>query len=87
MTTPSATSTEAVAGSTAGHRRAVTPRSRTAAGQLLVRVCLLSTVLLLAATLVAVVAGWPAQFGGAGNPDSVAAEFLTRGTALSPPSR
>jgi len=37
-------------------------------------------------TLVCVVAGWPAQFGGPGNPDEVAMEFLSRGTALSPPS-
>ena len=36
-------------------------------------------------TAVAVVAGWPAQLGGAGDPDRVAAEFLTRGTALSAP--
>ena len=64
-----------------------TPRPGTApAGRLLVRLCLLGTVLLLAATLLAIVAGWPAQFGGAGDPDAVAAEFLIRGTALSPPA-
>ena len=66
-----------------------TPRPGTApapAGRLLVQVCLLSTVLLLVATMLAIVAGWPAQFGGPGDPDDVAAEFLTRGTALSPPA-
>ena len=83
MTTRSATSTEEVAGSTAGHGHDATSRPRTA--QLLMRVCLLSAALLLAATVVSVVAGWPAQFGGAGHPDAVATEFLTRGTALSPP--
>ena len=36
-------------------------------------------------TVVSVVAGWPAQFGGPGNPNNVAGEFLSRGTALSPP--
>jgi len=66
-----------------------TPRPGTTpapVGRLLVQVCLLSTVLLLVATLLAIVAGWPAQFGGPGDPDDVAAEFLTRGTALSPPA-
>jgi hypothetical protein len=61
-------------------------RTPAPAGRLLVRVCLLSTLLLVAATLLAIVAGWPAQFGGPGDPDAVAAEFLTRGTALSPPA-
>jgi hypothetical protein len=36
-------------------------------------------------TVVSVVAGWPAQFGGPGNPNNVAGEFLSRGTVLSPP--
>ena len=36
-------------------------------------------------TVVSVGQGWPAQFGGGGNPDDVAGEALTRGTALSPP--
>ena len=36
-------------------------------------------------TVVCIVAGWPAQFGGPGNPNEVAGEFLGRGTALSPP--
>jgi uncharacterized membrane protein len=35
---------------------------------------------------VAVAMGWPAQFGGGGDPDNVAGEALTRGTALSPPA-
>lgn len=50
------------------------------------RTCLVATALLLLATVVAVLAGWPAQFGGPGDPDAVASEFLTRGTALSPPA-
>ena len=36
-------------------------------------------------TVVCVAAGWPAQFGGPGNPNKVAREFLSRGTVLSPP--
>ncbi|MGH2748047.1 MAG: hypothetical protein ACRDKB_09010 [Actinomycetota bacterium] len=35
--------------------------------------------------IVSVAARWPAQFGGVGDPDDVAAEFLTRGTALAAP--
>jgi hypothetical protein len=35
--------------------------------------------------IVSIAAGWPAQFGGEGDPDAVASEFLTRGTALAPP--
>jgi hypothetical protein len=42
-------------------------------------------VLMLVGTVVAVIQGWPAQFGGGGNPDDVGGEALTRGTALSPP--
>jgi hypothetical protein len=73
VTTASATCTDA-------------PTAPASAARLLVRVCLVSTGLLLAATVLAIVAGWPAQFGGAGDPEAVAAEFLTRGTALSPPA-
>lgn len=36
-------------------------------------------------TLVAIIARWPHQFGGAGNPNNVALESLTSGTALSAP--
>jgi hypothetical protein len=42
-------------------------------------------VLMLVGTVVAVIQGWPAQFGGGGNRDDVGGEALTRGTALSPP--
>ena len=52
------------------------------------RLLFLSLVLLavmLTGTLIAIGQGWPAQFGGGGNPDDVAGEALTRGTALSPP--
>lgn len=37
-------------------------------------------------TIVAIAAGWPAQFGGVGDAENVAAEALTRGTALSAPA-
>jgi hypothetical protein len=35
--------------------------------------------------VVSVAARWPAQFGGPGNPNNVAREFRSRGTALAPP--
>ena len=35
--------------------------------------------------VLAVAARWPAQFGGSGDPDAVAAEFVARGTATAPP--
>lgn len=47
--------------------------------------CGVLLVLFVFGTIVAIVAQWPAQFGGAGDPDEVATEFLSRGTALSPP--
>jgi hypothetical protein len=49
------------------------------------RVGLAGTSLLAGSTLVAVLAGWPGQLGGPGDPHAVAAESLSRGTALSPP--
>lgn len=42
-------------------------------------------VVVLIGALVAIAAGWPAQFGGGGDPTDVASESLSRGTALSPP--
>jgi hypothetical protein len=43
-------------------------------------------VLVIAAEAVlSVVAGWPYQFGGHGNPHQVLADFATHGTALAPP--
>lgn len=38
-----------------------------------------------ASSVVSIAAGWPAQFGGAGDPSNVAEEFLSRGTATAPP--
>lgn len=35
--------------------------------------------------IVSIVAGWPAQFGGKGDPAEVTSEFFSRGTALAPP--
>jgi hypothetical protein len=37
------------------------------------------------ATLVAVQAGWPAEFGGLGDPNDVSGEWASRGTLVSPP--
>lgn len=47
--------------------------------------CILLLALMVVGTVVAIVAQWPAQFGGRGDPNDVPSEFLTRGTALSPP--
>ena len=35
--------------------------------------------------VVSMVAGWPTQFGGSGDPNNVAGEFVARGTATAPP--
>ena len=51
----------------------------------LVSVAVLIFVVWVVGTVVTIVAGWAAQFGGPGNPNDVAGEFLSRGTALSPP--
>lgn len=50
---------------------------------MLVSLALLAVMVL--GALIAVSQGWPAQFGGGGDPDDVAGEAVTRGTALSPP--
>lgn len=47
--------------------------------------CVLLLALTVVGTVVAIGAEWPAQFGGRGDPNDVPSEFLTRGTALSPP--
>jgi hypothetical protein len=36
-------------------------------------------------TLIGVLAKWPAQFGGTGDPSKIATQWTTKGTALSPP--
>lgn len=51
----------------------------------LVSVAALIFVVWVVGTIISIVAGWPAQFGGQGNPDNVAGEFLSRGTVFSPP--
>lgn len=38
-----------------------------------------------AMTVVAVSAGWPAEFGGLGDPNDVGGEWISRGTLVSPP--
>lgn len=53
--------------------------------QRFLRSCLVLIVVMVVGALISIAAGWPAQFGGKGDPDSVASEFLTRGTALAPP--
>lgn len=40
---------------------------------------------MLIGSIVSIAAGWPAQLGGGGDPNDVAGEALTRGTAFSPP--
>lgn len=42
-------------------------------------------VAILLGAVLAIAAGWPAQFGGGGDSANVASESLGRGTALSPP--
>ncbi len=51
----------------------------------LVSVAALIFAVWVAGTVVSIVAGWPAQFGGPGDPDDVTGEFLSRGTVFSPP--
>jgi hypothetical protein len=51
----------------------------------LVSVSALIFVVWVVGTVVSIVAGWPAQIGGPGNPNDVAGEYLSRGTVLSPP--
>ncbi len=55
------------------------------ARQRLFSVAVLAWIVWTVGTVVALVARWPAQFGGPGDPDNVATEFLSRGTVLSPP--
>lgn len=47
--------------------------------------CTVLVVVMVVGAIVSIAAGWPAQFGGEGDPDAVATEFLTRGTALASP--
>jgi len=51
----------------------------------LVSLSILALVAWILGAVVSIAARWPAQFGGRGDPDAVAAEFVTRGTALAPP--
>ena len=48
-------------------------------------VAILILVLSVIGAVLAISEGLPAEFGGRGDPDNVAGEFLTRGTAMSPP--
>ena len=50
---------------------------------LLISVSLLAFWIL--ATILGVAQGWPAEFGGLGDPDDVSGEWVTRGTLISPP--
>lgn len=47
--------------------------------------CTVLLVVMVVGVIVSIGAGWPAQFGGQGDPDAVTSEFFTRGTALAPP--
>lgn len=51
----------------------------------LVRVSILVLAVWSVGAVVSIVAGWPAQFGGSGDPNNVAGEFVARGTATAPP--
>jgi hypothetical protein len=51
----------------------------------LISVTFLALVVWTVGAVVSIVAGWPAQFGGPGDPNDVAAEFVTRGTVFAPP--
>ncbi len=42
--------------------------------------CTVLVAVMVLGAIVSIAAGWPAQFGGQGDPDAVASEFLTRGT-------
>lgn len=44
-----------------------------------------SSLIMIVGAIVSIVAGWPAQFGGKGDPVEVTSEFFSRGTALAPP--
>jgi hypothetical protein len=48
-------------------------------------ICVLLLILMLIEAIGSIAAQWPAQFGGTGDPDEVASEFFSRGTALAPP--
>ncbi len=51
----------------------------------LVRVSILVLAVWSVGAVVSIVAGWPDQFGGSGDPNNVAGEFVARGTATAPP--
>ena len=53
--------------------------------QRLFSVSVLILVVSILSALISIIAGWPAQFGGPGDPNNVAGEFLTRGTATAAP--
>jgi hypothetical protein len=57
--------------------------SRTA--KRLLAVSALAVVIWTSGAALALVFGWPAQFGGPGDPDDVAGDLVIRGTAASPP--
>ncbi len=51
----------------------------------LISISTLVLVVSIVGAVISIVAGWPAQFGGPGDPDNVASEFVYRGTALAAP--
>ncbi len=48
-------------------------------------VCLAWLTLAAIETVVGVTERWPSQFGGTGDPDKIASQWITMGTAISPP--
>ncbi len=47
--------------------------------------CLIWLAAVSACTVIGLAERWPAQFGGTGDPSKIATQWMTRGTALSPP--
>ncbi len=59
--------------------------SARALSSLHLRACMLWLMVAAIETAIAVPERWPAQFGGKGDPTKMATQWITKGTALSPP--
>lgn len=53
--------------------------------RMVLSISILFLVVSIVGAIISIAAGWPAQFGGPGDPDNVASEFVYRGTALAAP--
>jgi hypothetical protein len=76
---------EEIMAPTAAH--GVTPATRASANvRPHLRTCLIWLAAVSACTVIGLAERWPAaQFGGAGDPSKIATQWMTKGTALSPP--